>query len=85
MAAPVTELDAQIERLRKGDTLLENEVKQLCEKVSNGRRRGLCFQVVGPCLLEATLNRRRCDAQVKEARFRRRGGVTGHGRMTRSS
>jgi hypothetical protein len=48
MAAPVTELDAQIERLRKGDTLLENEVKQLCEKVSNGRRLGLCFQAGEP-------------------------------------
>lgn len=29
-----TELDEQIERLRKGDTLAENEVKALCEKVS---------------------------------------------------
>jgi hypothetical protein len=27
------ELDEQIERLRKGDTLGENEVKALCEKV----------------------------------------------------
>ena len=30
----VTELDEQIERLRKGDTLPENEVKALCDKVS---------------------------------------------------
>jgi hypothetical protein len=29
-----TEIDEQIERLRKGDTLPENEVKALCEKVS---------------------------------------------------
>jgi hypothetical protein len=29
-----SELDEQIERLRKGDTLAENEVKALCEKVS---------------------------------------------------
>ena len=28
-----TEIDEQIERLRKGDTLAENEVKALCEKV----------------------------------------------------
>ena len=28
------ELDVQIEKLRKGDTLAENEVKALCEKVS---------------------------------------------------
>ena len=34
MASNVTELDEQIERLRKGDTLPENEVKALCEKVS---------------------------------------------------
>ena len=30
-----TELDEQIERLRKGDTLAENEVKALCDKVSD--------------------------------------------------
>ena len=35
MAAPSSDLDEQIERLRKGDTLLENEVKALCDKVSN--------------------------------------------------
>jgi hypothetical protein len=34
MAAVSTELDVQIERLRKGDTLPENQVKALCEKVS---------------------------------------------------
>jgi hypothetical protein len=34
MASGGTELDQQIERLRKGDTLAENEVKALCEKVS---------------------------------------------------
>lgn len=34
MASPSTELDEQIERLRKGGTLSENEVKALCEKVS---------------------------------------------------
>lgn len=28
------EIDEQIERLRKGNTLPENEVKALCEKVS---------------------------------------------------
>lgn len=34
MASATSELDEQIERLRKGDTLAENEVKALCEKVS---------------------------------------------------
>jgi hypothetical protein len=34
MASPSAELDEQIERLRKGDTLPENEVKVLCNKVS---------------------------------------------------
>lgn len=34
MASPTSELDEQIERLRKGGTLSENEVKALCEKVS---------------------------------------------------
>ena len=34
MAAATSELDEQIERLRKGDTLPENEVKALCDKVS---------------------------------------------------
>jgi hypothetical protein len=35
MASATTEIDEQIERLRKGDTLPENEVKALCEKVSS--------------------------------------------------
>jgi hypothetical protein len=35
MAWTNSEIDEQIERLRKGDTLAENEVKALCEKVSN--------------------------------------------------
>ena len=35
MATPSSDLDEQIERLRKGDTLLENEVKALCDKVSS--------------------------------------------------
>ena len=34
MASTASEIDEQIERLRKGDTLAENEVKALCEKVS---------------------------------------------------
>jgi hypothetical protein len=34
MASASSEIDEQIERLRKGDTLAENEVKALCEKVS---------------------------------------------------
>lgn len=34
MASSLSEIDEQIERLRKGDTLAENEVKALCEKVS---------------------------------------------------
>ena len=34
MASSSSEIDEQIERLRKGDTLAENEVKALCEKVS---------------------------------------------------
>lgn len=33
MSSAYTELDEQIERLRKGDTLAENDVKALCEKV----------------------------------------------------
>jgi len=28
-----SDLDVQIEKLRKGDTLTENEVKMLCDKV----------------------------------------------------
>jgi hypothetical protein len=34
MASTTSEIDEQIERLRKGDTLAENEVKALCDKVS---------------------------------------------------
>lgn len=34
MGSGHTEIEEQIERLRKGDTLAENEVKALCEKVS---------------------------------------------------
>lgn len=34
MASASAEIDEQIERLRKGDTLAENDVKALCEKVS---------------------------------------------------
>jgi hypothetical protein len=37
MASAASELDEQIERLRKGDTLAENEVKALCEKVSGAQ------------------------------------------------
>jgi hypothetical protein len=33
MSSSYTELDEQLEKLRKGDTLAENEVKALCEKV----------------------------------------------------
>lgn len=36
MSSGTAELDEQIERLRKGDTLAENEVKALCDKVSIG-------------------------------------------------
>ena len=42
MAAPSSDLDEQIERLRKGDTLLENEVKALCDKVSSNAEPDLC-------------------------------------------
>ena len=35
MSSGHAEIDEQIERLRKGDTLAENEVKALCDKVSN--------------------------------------------------
>jgi len=35
MASTSSELDEQIQRLRKGDTLAENEVKALCDKVSS--------------------------------------------------
>jgi hypothetical protein len=35
MASASSEIEEQIERLRKGDTLAENEVKALCEKVSD--------------------------------------------------
>ena len=34
-ASTSSELDEQIQRLRKGDTLAENEVKALCDKVSS--------------------------------------------------
>jgi hypothetical protein len=34
MSSSTAEVDEQIERLRKGDTLAENEVKALCDKVS---------------------------------------------------
>ena len=34
MSSGHAEIDEQIERLRKGDTLAENEVKALCDKVS---------------------------------------------------
>jgi len=34
MSSSTSEIDEQIERLRKGDTLAENEVKALCDKVS---------------------------------------------------
>jgi hypothetical protein len=33
MGQETADLDEQIERLRKGDTLLESEVRALCEKV----------------------------------------------------
>lgn len=33
MGLETADLDEQIERLRKGDTLLESEVRALCEKV----------------------------------------------------
>ena len=39
--AATTELDEQIEKLRKGDTLAENEVKVLCEKVSKPMDHGI--------------------------------------------
>ena len=45
MSGP-TELDVQIEKLRKGDTLSENEVKVLCEKV----RKSNCHSVPGELL-----------------------------------
>ena len=35
MGVETAALDEQIERLRGGDTLTENEVRALCEKVSN--------------------------------------------------
>jgi hypothetical protein len=34
MSSSTAEIDEQIERLRKGGTLAENEVKALCDKVS---------------------------------------------------
>lgn len=38
MSFDMSKLDSHIERLRTGDTLTENEVKALCEKV----RKHLC-------------------------------------------
>jgi hypothetical protein len=35
MALDVAKLDEHIQSLREGNTLTENEVKQLCEKVSH--------------------------------------------------
>jgi hypothetical protein len=43
MTSATTEIDEQIERLRKGDTLAENEVKALCDKVRVERRNFLEF------------------------------------------
>lgn len=39
MARQVMNIDDQIERLRAGGTLTENEVKDLCEKVRLSRER----------------------------------------------
>ena len=39
MARQVMNIDDQIERLRAGGTLTENEVKDLCEKVRSSRER----------------------------------------------
>jgi hypothetical protein len=50
MASATSELDEQIERLRKGDTLAENEVKALCEKVREKRR---VFMNTFHCIREA--------------------------------
>jgi serine/threonine-protein phosphatase 2A catalytic subunit len=38
MSFDLAKLDEHIERLRKGDTLTENEVKALCEKVRTTMR-----------------------------------------------
>ena len=65
MASASSELDEQIQRLRKGDTLAENEVKALCDKVSNRHYKLFVFQrvhrnvkhalyVVGPEYIEGS-------------------------------
>jgi hypothetical protein len=41
MSFAQSELDEQIARLRKGDTLAENQVKALCEKVRFRKERPL--------------------------------------------
>ena len=46
MSFSTADLDDQIERLRKGDTLPENQVKLLCDKVSDT----LCVCVFGGVL-----------------------------------
>lgn len=51
MSLDIAALDDHIERLRKGETLTENEVRALCEKVrrnahraeKNARKRGKMF------------------------------------------
>jgi hypothetical protein len=55
MAAATAELDEQIERLRKGDTLPENQVKALCDKVSvvfTYCKLALSFLLVSSCFLD---------------------------------
>jgi hypothetical protein len=55
MSFDLAKLDEHIERLRKGDTLTENEVKALCEKVRPRTQDGRALSQVldrGPHALE---------------------------------
>ena len=48
MRGDIDNLDEQIDRLRNGGTLTENEVKILCDKVSAS---GMIFYMVGVCVV----------------------------------
>jgi hypothetical protein len=57
MSGDTTKLDQQIERLRKGDTLAEIEVKALCEKVGYPTP-AVYFVFRARCRVTAALHRR---------------------------
>lgn len=51
MSLDIAALDLHIERLRKGETLTENEVRALCEKVNNGSDNDAAVEILcGFCI-----------------------------------